>query len=132
MNDLLAGHVDMMFDSPASSLQHVSRGALKPIAVTSEHRMPEFPSVPTFVELGYPEMQVFTFLMVAAPKGTPQTIVTGMNKAVNEEMAGTKGRPALTPPGRISPPLSPEEIAAFLDQERAKWGPILLKLKIGE
>jgi tripartite-type tricarboxylate transporter receptor subunit TctC len=77
-------------------------------------------------------MEVYTFLVVAAPAGTPSEIIDAINLAVTEEMLGTNGQPAIVPPGREASAMTPAEVAEFLDAERVKWEPIIIATGIGK
>ena len=103
---------------------------LVPLAVSHTERIALFPNVPTFAELGYPKVVNLPFVSFCAPKGTPDAIVRTLNKAIIEEMAGGPGKPPITSAGRESPPLSPEQLGAFIAEERKRWGDIIIKAKI--
>ena len=122
--------IDLMFVTPFEVADFIQRKELVPLAVSHTQRIPMFPNVPTFAELGYPKVVNLPFVSFCAPKGTPDTIIRTLNKAIAEEMAGTAGRPPITSPGRESPPLTPEQLAAFIAEERKRWGDIILKANI--
>ena len=67
--DVIGGRVDSMMGTPTSMLSALKNGQLHPLAVTSEVRLPEFPDVPTFKELGYPNVSYTIFIALVAPKG---------------------------------------------------------------
>ncbi|MGE0422993.1 MAG: Bug family tripartite tricarboxylate transporter substrate binding protein [Reyranellaceae bacterium] len=122
--------IDLMFATPFEVADFVERKELVPLAVSHTERLPMFPKVPTFAELGYPKVVNLPFVSFCAPKGTPDAIIRTLNKAIVEDMTGGPGRPPITSPGRESPPLTPEQLAAFIAQERVRWGDIITKAKI--
>jgi len=75
LNDLMGGHVQMFFSTPSSMVGHVRNGKLKAIGITSDHRLPALPNVPTFVEVGITDFDVKSLRGMLAPKGTPQPIM---------------------------------------------------------
>lgn len=77
--DLLAGRIEVMFDLPQTPLQHIQKGTLKALAVTSKNRLPSLPQVPTTAEAGFPEYVFTTRVGVAAPGGTPAPILDRLN-----------------------------------------------------
>src|SRR5204862_905282 len=75
MFDLVAGHVKMGSMTWTTALSHIQSGAVVPIAVTAEQRLPEYPDVPTFKELGYPELVATTWFSISGPQGVAREIV---------------------------------------------------------
>jgi tripartite-type tricarboxylate transporter receptor subunit TctC len=122
--------IDLMFATPFEVVDFVERKELVPLAVSHTERIALFPNVPTFGELGYPKAINLPFVSFCAPRGTPDAVIRTLNKAIVEEMTGGPGKPAITSPGRESPPLSPEQLADFIAQERKRWGDIIIKAKI--
>jgi tripartite-type tricarboxylate transporter receptor subunit TctC len=127
---LRGGDIDAMFATPFEIEDFVKRKEVIPLAVSHTERIPMFPDVPTFGELGLPKVINLPFVSFCVRRGTPDHVIRTLNKAVIEEIAGGPGKPALTPPGRESPPLTPEELAAFITGERERWSDIIIKAKI--
>jgi tripartite-type tricarboxylate transporter receptor subunit TctC len=91
------------------------------LAVTSARRWPDFPDVPTMLELGYLERPYDTLFGVVAPAGTPAAIVARLNATINEGLRSAETRAALAKLG-IEPLIStPEEFAAMIAEEAPKW-----------
>lgn len=80
--DLVAGIVDVSFDFPSTPRTLVESGQLAAFAMTSKVRIQNYPSVATFAELGYPQMDVETWGVVLAPAGTPQQIIEKLSSVV--------------------------------------------------
>ena len=77
--DLVAGRITMMFDATPSLLPHITSGKLRPLAAASPQRHRLLPDVPSFAELGYPEMDIALWYGVVAPGNTPAPIVQRLN-----------------------------------------------------
>jgi tripartite-type tricarboxylate transporter receptor subunit TctC len=83
LNDVLGGQVPLMFDILASSLQNISAGKLRPIAVTTARRSPALPDVPTLAELGMTGFDFSAWHGIAVTAATPRHIVTKLNATLN-------------------------------------------------
>ena len=86
IQDLVAGHVKVGSMTLSTTQPHILAGKLKPLAISSEKRVAEFPDVPTLVELGYPGLIVRTWYSLSGPAGLPRDIVAKLNAAVNKAM----------------------------------------------
>jgi tripartite-type tricarboxylate transporter receptor subunit TctC len=82
VQDVMAGHVQFMFDGAATSIPGIKGGKLKPLAVTSVRRSPALPDVPTMTELGYPEMTQFPWIALWTTPDVPSAIQTKMRAEV--------------------------------------------------
>jgi tripartite-type tricarboxylate transporter receptor subunit TctC len=85
--DLLAGHVQVLFEAPAASLGNIREGRVRPLAVTSDHRLKTLPDVPTFAEAGVAGVEVYTWFSILAPAKTPAQVVAQLNRSVSEALA---------------------------------------------
>jgi tripartite-type tricarboxylate transporter receptor subunit TctC len=83
LNDVLGGQVPIMFDILASSLQNISAGKLRPIAVTTARRSPALPNVPTLAELGMTGFDFSAWHGIAVPAATPKPVVAKLNETLN-------------------------------------------------
>jgi tripartite-type tricarboxylate transporter receptor subunit TctC len=83
---LLAGEVDFMIVSTGSTKGYIANGDLRALAITSAERSTHLPAVPTFAELGFPGYQIIAWCALAAPAGTPQTILDRWNAVANEAL----------------------------------------------
>lgn len=83
--DVIGGRVDSMMGTPTSMLSALKNGQLRPLAVTSEERVAEFPDVPTFKELGYPNTSYTIFIALVAPKGTSPELRQAVADVFNNE-----------------------------------------------
>jgi tripartite-type tricarboxylate transporter receptor subunit TctC len=124
VRDLLAGHVDFMFDNIGNSLPHIRAGRVKIFGVASEHRIPELPDVPTIAET-YPDVHTLSWFGVVAPPNTPPQIADRLAQAIDHalrepDVAARLRALSLTPVGS-----SPDDMARLLHQERARWASVV-------
>lgn len=91
MIDLLSGQIPIAFDTVIATLPHMRSGAIRPLAVTSAHRASMLPDVPTTAELGYPEVNIESWLVLVAPVGVPQDVASRLSEA----MKATLGKPTI-------------------------------------
>jgi len=125
---LAAGDMDVMFDNLPSSMQLIKAGKLKALAVTSAQRSPALPDVPTVEEAGGPALKGFeasSWFGLLAPSGTPPEIVSRLQ----QEAARSLGTPALKDKllaqGAIAGGNTPQQFAAFIHDEHAKWARVV-------
>ncbi|WP_161993519.1 tripartite tricarboxylate transporter substrate-binding protein [Muricoccus nepalensis] len=124
---LLAGQVDLMFDTLPSSLPHAREGRLVPLGVTSAQRLPSLPAVPAVAETaaGF-EMGVWTALFV--PAATPPAIIERLDSATREALPHLAGRFAEL--GLEPFAAGPNDVAAHLRGEIAKWTGVIRTARI--
>jgi tripartite-type tricarboxylate transporter receptor subunit TctC len=128
--DLLGGHIDFNFDQLASSLQYLKDGSLRALAVTSPERVPDLPNVPTFIDLGYPEMEAATFVGAVAPHGTPREILDKLHDAIAKTLQDEALRKKVAAIGARPQALGPDEFFAYLTRETNKWIPMIKRRNI--
>jgi tripartite-type tricarboxylate transporter receptor subunit TctC len=123
--DLLAGHVQLLFEPVASVGSHVKSGKLKALAVGSDKRIGNLPDVPTFSEAGVPEFEpVLGWFGAAVPSGTPPEIIAKLNAAFVTALNTVRAR--LTDEhGIIVLPTTPEKFGAFIRSEIPRFGKII-------
>lgn len=131
MTDLLSGQIQLMFESPGTSLQPIRAGLLRPLGVSSAERIAELPDVPTIAESGYPDYRVSVWYAVAAPAKVPddvaEKIVASLTRGLNDEAF----RASLEKVGFV--PLRPRDAAgikAFIEDDRARWTRVIKTLNI--
>lgn len=119
--DVIAGNVKLMTDSVASSLPHIREGRVKPIALCSGSRVPQLPEVPTIAETLVPGYAAAGWSGLVAPAGTPMEIVRKINADVVAVLRDPAVVARITQMGAVADPQTPEECAAFIRSEIAKW-----------
>jgi tripartite-type tricarboxylate transporter receptor subunit TctC len=128
MQDLVAGQLDVMLDTPAVSMPQIRSGNIKAYAVTAKSRIPIAPEIPTTDEAGLPGFYFSFWHAFWVPKGTPKEIVAVLNNALSKALADPATRERLTKIAQeIFPPdqQTPEALAAFHKAEIDKWWPII-------
>jgi tripartite-type tricarboxylate transporter receptor subunit TctC len=123
--DLVAGVVESSFAGVPNALTHVPSGRLKALAVTTAKRAPQLPDVPTLQEAGVAGYDASVWLALLAPAGTPPEIVARLNTEVAKLMNSPETKKALFDAGVEPAPSSPEEMAAYMAQELARWGKVV-------
>jgi tripartite-type tricarboxylate transporter receptor subunit TctC len=128
--DLVAGHVDAGFQQLVDSLAHIQTGKLRALAVLGPKRAAALPDVPTSAEVGFPDVQGVTFNGIFAPKATPAAVVERLSAAVRAALAKKEVIDKLAALGSEARGSSPEEFAAFLEQETRKWTEVMKQSNI--
>ena len=126
MQDLLGGQHVVAFDTMPASAPHVRSGRLRALAVSSAHRLPAFPDIPTAEEAGLPGYRITTWYGVFAPAGTPAAIVNRLHADAVKAMQSPPTRSQLEgigADGTVS--RSPEEFAALVRAETARYAKIV-------
>jgi tripartite-type tricarboxylate transporter receptor subunit TctC len=126
--DLMAGHIDLMFDQASNSMMQVRGGYLRPYAVTARTRLPSAPDIPTVDEAGLPGLYVAFWHGLWAPRDTPKDIIAKLNAAVVAALADPAVRRRLADLGQEIPPReqqTPEGLATYQKAEIEKWWPII-------
>jgi tripartite-type tricarboxylate transporter receptor subunit TctC len=130
VTDLLAGQVQMYFESVGLMIPHIEAGKLKAIAVADEARDPQLPNVPTTIESGFPKLQATFWSGILAPAGIPPIIVNRLNAEINKIMK-TKEAEAILAKLSARPKVgSPEDFAAFMAAETQKWAAVVTAANI--
>ena len=125
LTDLMGGNVDLMFDQMYSAVPSIKADKIRPLAITSKKRSPLLPNVPSFVELGYPKVEVLNWQGLIAPKGTPKAIIDKLNAAANEALKDPQLRELMLSQGNEIGGGSPAEFASLIKSESAKWSAVV-------
>ena len=121
MQDLLGGHVQMMFDAVSTSMPHIRSGALRPIAWTGSARSPILPDLPTIAESGVPGYNSSSWLGMFAPAGTPAEAVQRISREVKATLDKPEVRERQLALGVEVVASTPEQFASQLREEIPKW-----------
>jgi tripartite-type tricarboxylate transporter receptor subunit TctC len=125
INDVVAGHVQLMFDALSAFAGLVKSGKLKLLAITGKSRHSAFPDVPTFAESGYPEFEPLAWGGLFAPAGTPQAIIDRLGAAASSAAKSPDVVERYRMAGGEAIGSTPAEFNAFLKVERAKWSKVI-------
>jgi tripartite-type tricarboxylate transporter receptor subunit TctC len=118
---VMAGQVQMFFGDIGGVLPLIREGRVRALALSSETRSADLPTLPTMIESGVPGYVVLTYTGVVAPAATPPEIVQKLNAALNASLQTPEAAASLRRIGAESVPSSPQDFAAFLSAERDKW-----------
>ena len=121
---VLGGQTDLMFDNLASAAANIRAGKLRAFAVTTAARSPSFPELPTMAEAGGRQLAGFdvtTWFGVMAPAGTPAPVVARLNEEFRKALLTPEMRERLKAMGAEPSPTTPEQFAAFIRAELAKY-----------
>ena len=131
IGDLLAGQVSMNFDTMPPVLPHILANKLNALAISTRERMPQLPSVPTFSEVGINGFDVTNWYAVMGPKGMARDVIAKIDEAVRKTLDDVSVKPKLEPQGVIyGGPRTPDEFAAFIKAELAKYARIAQELNV--
>ena len=125
MTDLLGGQIAIMFDNMPSAIQHVRSGKLRPIAVTTAKRSPELPDIPTIAEAGVPGYEAMSWFGLFAPAATPKPVLDRLNAALVKVLNQPDVKKKIAEQGGDVVAETPEQFAAFIKAETAKWGKVV-------
>lgn len=128
--DLLAGHVDMMFEQMYAAMPNIKAGKTRALGVTSRKRLPFAPDIPTMEEAGIPGFEVLNWQGVIAPKGTPIEIIQRLNAEINKALATAEMRERIVSQGNEVAGGTAQEFDAFIRAENAKWGKLVREANI--
>ena len=121
VQDLLAGQIQVVFTSLPSVAGLIRSGQVRALAVTSGRRNAGFPDIPTIAESGYPGFDVTPWFGIVARAGTPPAVIQKVNADVRETLAGKDVADKLASLGADALVTSPEEFAAIIRTDIAKW-----------
>jgi len=125
LTDLLGGHVAIYFSSLPPAIGLVKDGKVRALAVTGPTRSPIFPDLPTVAEAALPGYETVLHYGIVAPAGTPRPIIEKLNAALNAALADKEVRERIATDGAEPLPTTPEQYAADIDHEEAKWSKIV-------
>ncbi len=117
VTDLIGGVIQWQVDTPSAFLQHVRAGKLKALAIAAPARSPQMPDVPTFAELGYPDLEFRIFHGLLAIAGTPEPELRALESGIVEVLKDPTLRAMLDKQGWEPAPLGSKAFAAFLDEQ---------------
>jgi len=125
--DLLSGQIAMIFTPMQGAVPHIRSGKLKLLATLGGSRARAFPDVPTMIEAGYKTIVITGWTGLLAPAGTPQDIVDKLQKEIAARLLVPETRESLASQGAEPVASTPEQFAAFIRAEMAKWSAVIKK-----
>jgi tripartite-type tricarboxylate transporter receptor subunit TctC len=124
-NDVMGGHVQIMFDAVTAMKGNIDAGQVRALGTTGEKRSTVLPDVPTVSEAGVPGYETTIWLGIMAPKGTPPEIVDRLNTEITKIMAKPEIREAWAKQGAVPLTMSPAAFDAFLRRDIDKWAKVI-------
>ena len=123
--DLLAGNINLIFATGASSINHVKAGKIRALGVTTAKRSALAPELPTIAEAGLPGFEANNWNGVVVPAKTPRAIINRLNKEFRAALSLPDIKEFLFNQGLDAAPSTPEEFAAYIKSETAKWAKVI-------
>ena len=130
INDLIPGRVDVTFDNMPSIISHVRSNTVRALAVTTKERVPLVPEIPTIAESGVPGFDVSSWFGFFMPAKTPPEVIAKLNADSNAALAHPSVNSRFAELGATPKGSTPAELAAFLQAEIEKWGPVIRDAQI--
>jgi tripartite-type tricarboxylate transporter receptor subunit TctC len=125
LNDLLGGHVDVMFDPATTLIPQIQNGSVIPYGVTSPQRMTEIPDVPTLAEAGLPGFDVQSWYGIMAPLGTPPEIVARIQQELAKVLQSNEVKERYAALGMTAGFAPPAEFTRYLKSEVNRWAKLI-------
>lgn len=119
--DTMAGFVQIMFDNLPATLENIKAGRLRALAILSRERSSVLPNVPTLHESGFPGYDMVSWQCVAAPTGTPKSVIDRLYTEIAAVLKTPAIRDKMAPLGARVVANTPDEFAKYLKDETAKW-----------
>ncbi len=128
--DLIAGQVQISFDTMPSVIGHIRNGKIKPLAVAAAKRNPQLPDVPTMAEAGVKDVEMSAWYGVYAPASTPKAVIEKLNAEINKVIAMPETQKRLGAIGADLTPMTPAQFLAFHNSENQRYGDLIRKKNI--
>ena len=128
--DLIAGQVQLSFDTMPSVMGHIRSGKIKPLAVAAAKRNPQLPDVPTMAEAGVKGVEMSAWYGIYAPASTPKAVVDKLNAEINKVIAMPETQARLSAIGADLTPMSQAQFQAFHNAENQRYGELIRKKNI--
>jgi len=130
MTDLVAGHIDVFFDTLSATVPLARGGEVKMIAVADSKRTPAYPDAPTLDEAGLPGFKSVTWFGLAAPPGTPVALAARIHRDVAEVLQSAQAEDFMRRTSLVAGGQSPQEAAKFFAAEATLWGELIKEAKL--
>ncbi len=123
--DLIAGHTMATSTTLTTASTQIKAGKARALAVSSANRVPDFPDVPTFRELGFPQLTASIWFSLSGPAGIPQDVVQKLNAEVRRALKAPEVQARLRLEGIEPGDLDAKQFTQFMESEFQRWGPIV-------
>lgn len=129
--DLMGGVVDSNIEALTNAVPNVNAGKYRALAVLSTERLALMPDIPTFKELGYPEISGETWFAIFAPADTPRNIIEKMNASLKNITSSQEFKESMRKLGNEARYSTPEELKKITQQQSHDWGTLIKRLGLG-
>jgi tripartite-type tricarboxylate transporter receptor subunit TctC len=123
--DLMGNNIPLVYTAVAGALPHIKNGKIRAIAVSSSQRTQSLPDTPTFIEAGFKDFELSSWVGLLAPAKTPEAIVTKLNAALNEVLSSPAAKERLLGMGISATPGSGDKFGEQIRQDLARFGPVV-------
>jgi len=127
VTDLIGGHMPLGVIDPPSAMTAIEGGLITPIAVSSAHRYPRLPEIPTVAEEGIPGFEATGWFGLVAPAGTPDDVIDKINAAFVAALKDPAIVDRIHALGSDPMPMAPAEFSRFIEREATKWEAVSAK-----
>jgi tripartite-type tricarboxylate transporter receptor subunit TctC len=125
INDVLGGHVSMIFSSLPPTIGNIRGGTLRALGTCALSRAPMLPDIPTMEEAGLKGFEAEQRYGLIAPAGTPDPVLRKLNQALRQALNADDVKERIAADGAVVNPSTPEEYALDIDREEAKWAKVV-------
>ena len=125
VTDLIAGHIPVVSTTLTTAASQIRAGRARGLAISAPMRLADFPDIPTFAELGYPDLVATVWFALSGPANLPADIVETLNAEVNRALDLPAVRERLKPEGIVPQRLTSKEFTAFVADEVRRWAPVV-------
>jgi tripartite-type tricarboxylate transporter receptor subunit TctC len=130
VSDTVAGHIPLTSVTLSTGRTAIDSGQLRPIAISTAERHPDFPDLPTFAELGYPDATALTWFGMGAPAGTDPAVVARLNAEINAILDRPETRAVLANLGFEVMLMSPEGFRQYQEDQMRIFGPVAQRVVV--
>jgi tripartite-type tricarboxylate transporter receptor subunit TctC len=125
LNDLVGGHIAWCSQTLSSTAGFLRAKTLNGLAVTAADRLPDWPDIPTFKELGYPKLVASIWFAISGPAKLPPEIVKKMNEEIIRGLKLPEIAARMRRDGLVQHNMTPNEFEKFIDEEKVTWAPVV-------
>ena len=121
LTDLLAGQIHVVFDNLPSSAGQIQAGKIRPLAVAAPARVKDMPDVPTYAEMGYPQLNTPSWFGLAAPANVPEDILEILNQAVKVTLADPAVIALIEQQGAVPDYTTRQDFSSMISKSNEQW-----------
>jgi tripartite-type tricarboxylate transporter receptor subunit TctC len=125
VTDLMAGHIPVISTTLTTAATQIRAGRARGLAISAPSRLADFPDLPTYAEMGYPDLVATVWFSLSGPAGMPGELVQRLNVEANRALELSEVRERLKPEGIVPTPMTAREFAAFVAEEVKRWAPVV-------